>query len=677
MDLVEDLQEEVVLPVIGNMKLKDPVTKVKNVSNAYAEKLKRLDIETVGDLLFHIPRRYNDFSQIIAINKLENGEDSCVRGTIKSVKNRKAFGKMVPRTTATIQDSSGLVRAVWFNQPWMKRNIQEDEEVILVGETRIDNDGLFLSNPSYEKVKDGPQIHSARVVPIYPETEGLTSRWLRYVIHPLLKTMLPKIPETLPSNVIEENNLFSLKKALGQIHFPNSIEMAQEAKRRLAFEELFLLQLFLIKQRRNRKEAVPVPINKDVLKEFGESLPFQLTDAQRRESWRIIKEMSTPKPMFRLLQGDVGSGKTVVATIALLNTAQAGYQSALMVPTEILAQQHFEELKKLLEPFDVSVELLTGTQKTTSYEKIKQGEPQVIVGTHALIQEKVSFKNIALTIIDEQHRFGVKQRAKLKEKGRVPHLLTMTATPIPRSLALTAYGHLDISLLDELPKNRGKITTELVTTEEERERAYSFLQEKRAFVVCPRISENTEGKSVEEVSKDLRKRLPSLNIEKLHGQMENKDKLIKGFREGEIDVLVTTSVIEVGVDIPQATMMIVQEADRFGLSQLHQIRGRVGRSSADSRCFLFTENKDAIERLEILVSSQDGFEIAEQDLKIRGPGVLTGYEQTGIPPLKVADLQDIQLIKEARYSAQKTKIGPKLKKRLKRFSPSPRIITYS
>ena len=681
-----------------------PVEKLSGVGPVFQRKLKRMGIKTVEDLLWHLPSRYEDFSKLAPIAKVKAGEKCCVAGKILEIKTAKTWKRKMFVTQAIIEDESGAIKVVWFNQPYLTKTLKDGDRVCLTGKADWDKDGFYISNPAYEKIYDENTdlTHTGRIVPVYPETEGLSSRWLRFIIKPLLKQFQRALPETLPLSVLKEHNLMPIGQALVNAHFPDSLPEAEKAKERFAFEELFFISLFVLRERSllANERAAAAPMNLALVQRFVKMLPFKLTDAQKKSAWQILKDLEKPRPMNRLLEGDVGSGKTVVASIAALNMAKAGYQTAFMAPTEILAKQHFQSLGKLLAPFGLNVGLLTG--KTDKFiSKKLPGEPieisrkkllemtskgegiDILIGTQALIQDKVKFGNLALVVLDEQHRFGVEQRSKLCQRQKnqqsiVPHLLSMTATPIPRTLALTIYGDLDISLLDELPKGRKKIITKIVAPAN-RQKAYDFIGEqikkgRQAFVICPRIDKDkkngktksalswAEVKAVkEEYEKLSREIFPELNVEMLHGQLgvKEKEKIMKDFSRGKIDVLVSTSVIEVGIDIPNASVMMVEGADRFGLAQLHQFRGRVGRGPHQSFCFLFTDSsaKKTSQRLNALVNTEDGFKLAEKDLTIRGPGDFFGVRQWGIPDMAMASLTDLKLVEKTREAAKEILTG--------------------
>jgi len=660
------------------LSLSTPIEQLKKVGPQYVKKLHKLGLKTVRDLFFHFPHRYDDFSQIVPINQLMVGEKATIQGKILEISNRPTFRRRLTLTEAVIEDETGAIKVVWFNQPYLISTLGPGRKVALAGQVSFSDDGLYFSNPTYE-ILSAHLIHTARLVPVYPETAGLTSRYLRY----LIKSILPltkQITDFLPEQIKKELALMNLSQALNQIHFPNTFELADQARQRLGFDELFLIQLMVLKQKQDlaQAKAINIPFNQRLIKSFVQSLPFELTDGQRIAAWEIFQDLTKPKPMNRLLNGDVGSGKTVVATMAGLATAKAGFQVALMAPTEVLAKQHFQTMKELLGKSNLNIALLVGSgqkllgKKTGQLlnisrpqlkKQVAQGEIDLVVGTHALIQENLSFKKLALAIVDEQHRFGVRQRASLTQKSAfVPHLLSMTATPIPRTLALTIYGDLDISLLKELPAGRQKVITQVIPPAN-RQKAYNLIREqikkgRQAFVICPLIedSEKLEVQSVTDEYKKLSKKVfPKLSLAMLHGHLrpKEKEKIMKDFAANKTNILISTSVVEVGVDIPNATVMMIEGADRFGLAQLHQFRGRVGRSHHQSYCLLFTDStaKKTHQRLKALLTCQDGFELAEKDLQIRGPGHFYGTRQWGLPDLTMASLNDLELIQQARQSA--------------------------
>ncbi|UZE93309.1 MAG: ATP-dependent DNA helicase RecG [Candidatus Nealsonbacteria bacterium] len=682
------------------MNLSTSVEKIPRIGPQYQKKLKKLGIKTVRELLFHFPHRYEDFSTLTPISEVKIGGTVCIQGKILEIKNTITWKRRMVITEAIVEDDSGAIKVIWFNQPYLIDTLKPENLVCLAGKVALGKKsypGIYLSSPSYEKISDAEKknlIHTGGLIPVYPETEGLSSRWLRYILRPLLAKFKKEIKDSLPELIKKEESLLPLNQALWQIHFPDSKELAKKARKRFSFQELFFIQLNVLREKMRLKmeKAISIPFDLKIVKSFVDSLPFKLTNAQRKSAWQILKDIEKPRPMNRLLEGDVGSGKTIVATIAALNVAKAEYQVAFMAPTEILAEQHFKNLKNILKDFKLKIGLLTGSNskisekkitKKTLLQKIKEGEIDIIIGTHALIQEEVRFGKLALVILDEQHRFGVEQRARLcqgadSQVKLIPHLLSMTATPIPRTLALTLYGDLDLSLLDEMPKGRKKIITKVIPPKE-RERVYDFIKDevkkgKQVFVICPRIESTETSKNwsdVKAVKKEYeklsKKIFPKLKVAMLHGKMKSKEKeeVMKKMKNKKIDVLVSTSVIEVGIDIPNATLMLIEGADKFGLSQLHQFRGRVGRREDQSFCFLFTDSgaKKTRMRLRALLDSKTGFELAEKDLQIRGPGEVFGARQWGIPDLAMSSLSDVFLVEKTRSWAQKIlQQDPQLKK---------------
>ena len=706
------------------MDIDSPIQSIQRILPDYRKRLNKLGIKTVRDIFYHFPFRYDDFSNIKNIGDLKLNEIATIRGKITKIKNIRTWKKRVYITEAYIQDETGMIKAVWFNQPFLINTLRQDDAVSLAGKVGLDK-GLYFSNPAHEKIElktynlklKTNSRHTGGLIPVYPETAGLSSRWLRYIIKLLLPKFLPQIKDHLPDEIKRSQGLLDLDRAIEQIHFPKTKNHASQAKRRLAFDELFLIQLFSLRQKQEwqKQNAPKIKFSQELIKNFVDGLPFKLTDAQRKSAWEILQDLEKSKPMNRLLEGDVGSGKTVVAAIAALSAAHAGYQTALMAPTEILAQQHFKTITELLKDQNISIGLLTGSEaKTcdmlhvTCHKKqeilrlISSGQIQILIGTHALIQERVKFKNLALVVVDEQHRFGVSQRAALQKNitriddgqaQTMPHLLSMTATPIPRTLALTIYGDLDISLLDEMPKDRREIITKIVSPQQ-RQPAYEFIRQqtktgRQVFVVCPRIERpaaevvpafglqsqwdrdatspgtacqrqaqlrQQDVRAVKQEYEKLDKLIfPDLKISMLHGKMKSriKERVMADFKAGKADILVSTSVVEVGVDVPNAAIMMIEGAERFGLAQLHQFKGRVGRSEHQSYCFLFTTSGSDNARLRALAKCKNGFELAEQDLKIRGPGEFFGTQQWGLPDLSMASLSDVALIKSVRQQAQK------------------------
>jgi len=672
--------------------LDTPIADLPRIDEKYLKKFHKLGLNTVRDLLYHFPHRYDDFSKIIPISELKLNETATIQGEVVSIENAQTFKRRLTLAEAIIKDQTGAIEVIWFNQPYLVKNIKPGKKISLSGKCAIGKRGMYLSNPSYEILSLGKvPTHTAGLIPIYPETIGLGSRFLRYYIKLVLPTAL-QIEEFIPYEILKKEKLPTIYQALKNIHFPKNLKLAESAKKRFIFEEMFLLQLFVLKQKISlRKEsAFKIEFDKNLIQNFVNRLPFKLTDAQRKAAWEIIQDLGKKEPMNRLLQGDVGSGKTVVATMAMLEATKAGFQAVFMAPTEILAQQHFKEINKLLSGFNLHIGLLTSGEnkiedkiikRSEFLKKIKQGNLDILIGTHALIQKNVAFKNLALLIVDEQHRFGVEQRAKLlKQNKNMPHLLSMTATPIPRTLALTIYGDLDISILNEMPKGRQKIVTKIVPPAQ-RNQAYEFIRRevkngRQVFVICPRIepkkitAENngtspqlklspseliwSEVKAVKEEYEKLTINVfPDLKIDMLHGKIKAKDKekIMADFKDKKTDVLVSTSVIEVGIDIPNATVMMIEGADRFGLAQLHQFRGRVGRGKHQSYCFLFSTSGQSTARLRALQKFDSGFDLAQIDMEIRGPGQFYGVQQSGIPDLAMDSLKDLNFVKSVRQEA--------------------------
>ena len=673
-------------PGIG---LDAPVSTLPGVSTAYTARLRRLDIETVGDLLYHFPHRYDDYSSLKPINQLEYGDETTIVGTIWETRSRKSRGGR-EIITSVLADASGTIEAVWFNQPYLIRQLRAGRRIVLSGKVDEYLGRLIFQSPVWEPL-ERELIHTARLVPIYPLTRGVTSRWLRRLLKRVVDHWAPRLKDHMPESVRERAKLIPLSTAIRQIHFPDSEKAASEARHRLSFDEFFFIQLGMLRQHQEwqSQTATPVPADQARLEAFIESLPYQLTGAQRRCVDQLLGDMAQPRPMSRLLQGDVGSGKTVVATIGMLMAVAAGRQAALMAPTEILAEQHYRTImESLAEPSalgldrPVSVVLLTGSlrrvERREVYTAVASGQADIVVGTHALIQQHVTFRDLALVIVDEQHRFGVAQRGTLRDKGDSPHTLVMSATPIPRSLALTVYGDLDVSVIDELPPGREEIETRWLLPRE-RERAYAFLRSqvesgRQVFILYPLIeeSEKVEARAaVEEYERLQRHIFPDLTLGLIHGRMKGKEKdtVMTRFREGEIQILVSTSVIEVGIDVPNATVMLIEGADRFGLAQLHQFRGRVGRGQHRSYCLLLSDTvspedpqtRTTWERLKAIEDTQDGFLLAEKDLELRGPGDFFGVRQSGLPALRLATLSNVAILEQARAEAQALfKLDPSL-----------------
>jgi ATP-dependent DNA helicase RecG len=649
------------------VQLSDPITDLKGVGEELAKKLAVLGIHSVDDLIEDFPRRYEDYSNIISIKQLRPGPVT-LQAKISSVTGRYVRRGM-HITEAIASDDTASVRLVWFNQPYRAAAIKQGQEYYVAGEYALRRSRFSITNPSVELVSDFP-INTARVIPVYRETKGLKSNQIRKLIKEALN-IVEELPEHLPAWLVEEQKLLNYKDAVREVHFPSGAKGLAAARRRLAFEEIFQLTLaaLLNRQENLREKGLAIPFNATLAKEFVGHLPFKLTDAQRKVVWRIYQDMDKDQPMNRLVEGDVGSGKTVVAAMAALMAMEQGFQVALMAPTEILARQHAETLLKLLDKvgYGDQVGLLLGSltpaQKKTAHAKIADGAVRLIIGTHALISESVDMHKLGLIIIDVQHRFGVEQRKKLQAKaGHMPHVLHMTATPIPRSLALTLYGELDISVLDEMPPGRQAIETHLVSPVAQ-EKIFENVDKqieagRQVFVVCPVISESEtlKGISAEEIYERFSKKVfKRRRTALLHGRMKaaEKEKIMADFLAEKFDILVSTTVIEVGVDVPNASVMLIIGAERFGLAQIHQLRGRVGRGAHQSYCYLFLgDSKAPLQRLRALESTTDGFRLAELDLKLRGPGAIYGTIQHGALDLRIANLTDMKLIAAARSAAQ-------------------------
>jgi ATP-dependent DNA helicase RecG len=653
--------------------LETEVQYVKGVGEKLAQVLSKLNIYTLGDLLFHLPRRYEDRRQFRKIAHARPGDAVTVSGKLVTVDNVKV--RNLTLTKAYLDDGSGVLELVWYNQPYIKDTLTKlrNSQIVAYGVIKESPYGLQMETPEWEDLPDGADPDSLlsvnRIVPIYPLTEGIRQKRMRQIIWNAVQ-YAHLAPEILPRSVRERLGLMPIQHALQQIHFPDSEQAIDPARQRLVFEEFFLMQLGvgMQRQRTRQERGIAMRIDADRLNEMLHRLvPFELTNAQKRVIREIWSDMAQPHPMNRLLQGDVGSGKTIVAAAAILAAIDNQYQAAMMAPTEILAEQHYINLHRLFQPLGISVELLVGRlsnkQRQQARERIATGRGMVAVGTHALIQEGVEFARLGLAIIDEQHRFGVLQRAALRDKGTMPHVLVMTATPIPRTLTLTLYGELDVSIIDELPPGRKPVRTHWKTPEE-RLKVYAGVrklveQGRQAYVICPLIDESDklQVRAAEQMAEHLQKDVfPDLRVGLLHGRMKpaEKEAVMDAFRAGELDILVSTTVIEVGVDVPNAAVIVIEDADRFGLAQLHQLRGRVGRSDHQSYCVLIANPKseDGQRRMEIMTRTNNGFLIAEEDLRIRGPGEIYGTRQSGMPSFRVADLvKDMRLLEVARQEA--------------------------
>lgn len=662
------------------MHLDTRVSALPTVTKILGARLKTLGIETVKDLIFYFPFRYEDFARIVSIKELRAGEKVSVRGTITLIAQRRSWKRKGMITEILLTDTTGRLKITCFNQPYLSKIFTQGQEVMVAGLVREGPLGVQMTNPTIEK-SQSDLTHTARLVPIYPTITGVTARNLRFLIKKAL-LCVDEVRDWLPEDIVRAYKVPPLQKSLTAIHFPDTPVHFKRARYRFAFEELFLIQLRSGLRRREAMEnrAHAIFFDQKTIKDFVASLPFQLTKDQRVAAWDIVRDMEHVAPMNRLLQGDVGSGKTVVGAMACLDVAKNGFQTAWLAPTEILARQHFQTLCELYRACaHVTVALVTASVREYSHADVRQmkkkeifslidaGDARIVVGTHALLQKPIKFNNLALLIVDEQHRFGVRQRHALEGQGRsrgtTPHFLSMTATPIPRSLALTVYGDLAISNIKTMPTGRKPIVSRLVPPGK-REAAYQFIKEhiragRQVYIVCPLIEpglgEQTaafgynERKAVLEEYKRLHEQVfPDMRVGLLHGKLKSveKERVRREFTEGHYDILVSTTVVEVGIDVPNASIMVIEGAEHFGLAQLHQLRGRVGRSSHQSFCFLFVDEdrEKARQRLEFFVQTTDGFKLAEQDLAWRGPGEVYGTMQSGFPELKFAQFSDTHLI---------------------------------
>ena len=651
------------------------LTILSGVGPKNSESLQALGMHTLGDMLYYFPRRYEDYSQLKPIKNLFYGEQVTVIGTVQSVFTRKIRAGASTMIEVVISDGTGGLRLSWFNQPWIANRMKEGQQISVSGKIEQYLGRLVMNNPDYEDV-DAEHLHTNRIVPIYSLTGRITQKWLRERMDQVITYWAPAVVDALPEGIRKSAQLLALGEALLNIHFPVSQDQLKAARQRLAFDEIFFLQMGVLRQKRDWKKADArrFPISDEWLGARLTSLPFTLTNAQKRAISDLRTDLDSGKPMNRLLQGDVGSGKTVVAALAASIVTSNGAQAAIMAPTSILAEQHYRNFTNLLAGENgimpqSEIRLLVGDTPEAEKEAIRNGlvngSIKIIIGTHAVIEGPVQFKDLQLVVIDEQHRFGVEQRAELRSKGTNPHLLVMTATPIPRSLALTVYGDLDLSVMDEMPAGRQPISTHVLRPQE-RERAFTLIRGqikdgRQAFIIYPLIeeSEKIEARAAVDDYETLSKEIfPDLKLGLLHGRMkpDEKDKVMFKFRNGEYNILVSTTVVEVGVDVSNASVMLIEGANRFGLAQLHQLRGRVGRGSEQSYCLLIPDHEDKIEneRLLAMAESNDGFVLAERDLQQRGPGEFLGTRQAGYATgLRMASLTDVALIEKARLQAQK------------------------
>ena len=682
-----------------SIKLSTPLKELSGIGEAYAKRLSDLGLRTVKDLIYYFPRRYDDLSIVTPIGDLREGEKTTAHGIIRSIKTRHGWGARRFITEAVIEDDSGAITASWFNQPYLTKTFTPGVKVALAGKPSLDKKShLVLISPELELFKD-TLLHTSRFVPVYSETRGLSSKWLRWKIYSILPYAQGAWAEFLPSDIIKKHNFLALNEALWRVHFPSSIEEARKAYARFAFSELFIVRILVMleKTKQKKQRAIAIPFDEEFVRSLVKSLGVTLTLDQRKAAWDVFKDLAKPYPMQRLLEGDVGTGKTFVALLTSALVAKKLMQAIVMAPTEILANQHFVTFTHYLRHFSLAVGLVT-RNKVQYYDplvehvrdlslidakkKMKTGELQIIIGTHRLITSSDNvnhFHNLALVIIDEQHRFGVEQRAILlkkelgitnyelgeeQKKGEpiihnsnfvIPHLLTMSATPIPRSLALTLYGGLDMSVLREFPQGERKVLTRIIAPAKQKS-AYDFIRKKiaqgnQAYFIYPIIeeSEKLDTKAAQEEYEKLKRDIfPEFGVGLLHGRMKGleKERIMKAFLEGEVKLLVATSVVEVGIDVPQASIMVIEGAERFGLAQMHQLRGRIGRRGQGGFCFLFPNSlgEQTRKRLQALKESNDGFFLAQKDLEIRGPGQLLGIKQAGMPDVAMHALENPELV---------------------------------
>lgn len=666
--------------------LNNPVHCIKGVGQNREKALNELGIYTLGDILTYFPRQYEDRTNIKKIMELQDGESCCFIGMVVSPAVENKIRKSLSVTKIRVQDETGIIVATWFNQPYIKNILSIGQKYVFFGKIHRTFNMIEVHNPLFDKFSGNNAKNTCLIAPVYSSSSKLSQQIIRNIVRNALAMTGNEVEDAVPGWIRDKYGLAAYSFALKNIHFPESQNECEIARRRLVFEELYILQVALMSIKKRLKDnfkGIIFDKNKQEIFRFIEILPFKLTNAQKRVVKEICEDMESGHVMNRLVQGDVGSGKTVVAAIALYNTFINGCQGALMAPTEILAEQHYRFLQSVFNPFGVKTVLLTGSTNKKSRNEIlkhiRSGDANIVVGTHALIQDSVAFDNPGLVITDEQHRFGVRQRASLLAKGNNPHVLVMTATPIPRTLALILYGDLDISIIDELPPGRKPVQTYCVG-EAMRKRVFDFIAKKvregrQIYIVCPAIEETEDEDSYQDIKfaqtyayKLSTEDFKEFRVGLMHGRMnlKERDSVMKDFVDGKIDILVCTTVIEVGVDVPNACVMVIENAERFGLSQLHQLRGRVGRGTHESYCILFSENKSKIckERLKIISSTNDGFAISEQDLKLRGPGEFFGTMQHGLPKFKIANLyKDMDILKLAQEAAELTfKFDPLLEK---------------
>lgn len=683
---------------VVNQSIDSPISVIKGISSILATKFSKLGLKTIRDLLYFFPHRHLDYSQSTAISQLTEGEEQTIIANVWQAQETRPGGRR--STEAIVGDETGNVRVVWFNNPYLAKKLNTNTRVVISGKVSVFNGRHVFESPEWELEEDRELVHTGRLVPLYSLTQGLRPRQVRKLMKGVIDQWAWRVEDFLPSGLKERCDLLELSQAISQAHYPDDEIARDRARVRLAFDELFLLQMGVVSKKHEWQESQPgnpFSVKEPVLDTFIKSLPYELTPAQHRVLDELLADLEKPQPMSRLLQGEVGSGKTVVATAILLMAAVNGYQGAFMAPTEILAEQHFASIGGLLSRAGrleagegyiqsysgilsrpLTVALLIGdinqASKRELQQRISSGEVDIVIGTHALIQKGVEFHRLGLAVVDEQHRFGVAQRSTLRQKGFNPHVLVMTATPIPRTLALTLYGDLDLSVIDQLPPGRLGIKTKWLKPAQ-RNSAYDFIRRqvasgRQAFIICPLIEESeviAAKAAVAEYQRLSEEVFPQLRLGLLHGRIPaaEKDEIMRRFRNGELDILVSTPVVEVGIDVPNATVMLIESADRFGLSQLHQFRGRVGRGEEQSYCMLLSQSPSIVakERLDIIEKTQDGFALAEEDLKLRGPGEFFGTRQSGLPDLRMAKLSDVALLELARSEAIRLfEIDPGLEK---------------
>ena len=648
---------------------------IKGIGPQRAKLFSRIGIQSIHDALYYLPRRYEDRAELKKVSEIRPGLGETVQGKIVFANIIRTRMRKFRIFEIAITDGTGLLKAKWFNQPYMQKNLPLGQDVVLSGTVKSTGQAaLEMDSPEYELVSDDNDsfIHTKRIVPVYSITEGISQKQFRKIMFGIVTEHASGLIDFLPPSIIQKNNLPPLTWSIQQLHFPEGVSdlyafnsWTSRYHQRLSFDELFLFELGLaaLKRKTRRNKGIAFKPAGNLRKALLKVLPFALTDAQNRTLADIRKDMRSPYPMNRLVQGDVGCGKTIVALLAMLDAVESGYQAVLMAPTEILAGQHYINIYGLVKALGLKAELRTGGPRGAQTEGTASGETDIVIGTHALIQEGVKFKKLGLAVIDEQHKFGVMQRSLLRKKGTTPDVLVMTATPIPRSLALTLYGDLDCSIIDELPPDRKPVVTKLLEADKKKD-IYALLREemekgRQAYVVYPAIeeSEKTDLKTAVQGKEGFERMFPEYRTGLLHGRMSagEREKVMLSFRQGEIDILVSTTVIEVGVDVPGASLMLVVHAERFGLAQLHQLRGRVGRGQHRSLCILVAYKpygEDARRRLAVMLRSNDGFRIAEEDLDIRGPGEFFGIRQTGLPDLKVANIvRDMKILEKAKAEA--------------------------